>query len=62
MSGNRAASEWNLLKEQFQALVGKSDNNIEDILDAEFCRRFSEVINLAAKLDNFDRDEPIFEI
>ena len=62
MSGNRAASEWNLLKEQFQALVRESDNNIEDILDAEFCRRFSEVINLAAKLDNFDRDASIFEI
>ena len=57
MSGNRTASEWNLLKEQFQALVRESDNNIEDILDVEFCRRFSEVINLAAKLDNFDRDE-----
>ena len=56
MSGNRAVSEWNLLKEQFQALVRESDNNIEDIFDVEFCRRFSEVINLAAKLDNFDRD------
>lgn len=55
MFGNRAASEWNLLKEQFHALVRESDN-IEDIFDAEFRRRFSEVINLAAKLDNFDRD------
>ena len=56
MFDDRAASEWNLLKEQFHALVRESDNNIEDIFDAEFRRRFSEVINLAAKLDNFDRD------
>lgn len=56
MSGNHAVSEWNLLREQFHALVREPDNNIEDILDAEFCRRFSEVINLAAKPDNFDRD------
>ncbi|MGA9280186.1 MAG: hypothetical protein WBW00_02635 [Pseudolabrys sp.] len=55
MSGNRAVSEWNLLREQFRALVREPDN-IEDILDAEFRRRFSEVINLAAKPDNFDRD------
>jgi hypothetical protein len=56
MFDNRAASEWNLLKEQFHTLVRESDNNIEDIFDTEFRRRFSEVINLAAKLDNFDRD------
>lgn len=62
MSGNHAVSEWNLLREQFHALVREGSDNIEDILDAEFRRRFSEVINLAAKLDNFDRDEPIFEI
>jgi hypothetical protein len=55
MFDNRAASEWNLLKDQFHALVREPDN-IEDILDAEFRRRFSEVINLAAKPDNFDRD------
>ena len=56
MFDNRAASEWNLLKDQFHALVREPDN-IEDILDAEFRRRFSEVINLAAKLDNrTDRD------
>ena len=56
MSGNHAVSEWNLLREQFHALVREGSDNIEDILDAEFRRRFSEVINLAAKLDNFDRD------
>ena len=49
MSGNRAASEWNLLKEQFQALVREFENNIEDIFDVEFCRRFSEVINLSGQ-------------
>ncbi|MFY9784214.1 MAG: hypothetical protein WA756_22845 [Pseudolabrys sp.] len=56
MSGNHAVSEWNLLREQFHALVREGSDNIEDILDAEFRRRFSEVINLAAKPDNFDRD------
>ena len=56
MSGNHAVSEWNLLREQFHALVREGSDNIEDILDAEFRRRFSEVINLAAKLNNFDRD------
>ena len=57
MSGNRAVSEWNLLREQFHALVREPDNNIEDIFDVEFRRRFSEVINLVAKLDNgTDRD------
>jgi hypothetical protein len=56
MSGNHAVSEWNLLTDQFHALVREGSDNIEDILDAEFRRRFSEVINLAAKLDNFDRD------
>ena len=56
MSGNHAVSEWNLLREQFHALVREGSDNIEDILDVEFRRRFSEVINLAAKLDNFDRD------
>jgi hypothetical protein len=53
MSGNHAVSEWNLLREP---LVREGSDNIEDILDAEFRRRFSEVINLAAKLNNFDRD------
>ena len=57
MFDNPAVSEWNLLREQFHALVRESDNNIEDIFDAEFRRRFSELINLAAKLDNrTDRD------
>ena len=57
MSGNHAVSEWNLLREQFHALVREGSDNIEDILDAEFRRRFSELINLAAKLDNrTDRD------
>ena len=57
MFGNPAVSEWNLLREQFHALVREGSDNNEDIFDAEFRRRFSEVINLAAKLDNrADRD------
>jgi len=55
MFDDRAASEWEFTERAISRLR-ESDNNIEDILDAEFRRRFSEVINLAAKLDNFDRD------
>ena len=56
MSDDPKLNEWNLLREQFHALVREGSDNIEDILDVEFRRRFSEVINLAAKLDNFDLD------
>jgi hypothetical protein len=43
--------EWNLLKHQFDALVhGESvgADNIEKIFDAEFHRRFAELINRVA--------------
>ena len=46
MSGDCAVSdsEWNLLREQFHALVRDGSDNIEDIFDTEFRRRFAELI------------------
>lgn len=48
MSIDRGLNEWNLLREQFLSLVRESDN-IEDIFDAEFRRRFAELINQSAQ-------------
>jgi len=39
------ANEWTLLREQFQALAR---DNIEDIFDDQFRKRFSELINRLA--------------
>jgi uncharacterized protein (DUF924 family) len=54
MSDDRAVSdsEWNLLREQFHALVREGSCNIEDIFDAQFRRRFSDLINRAAEHEN----------
>jgi hypothetical protein len=49
MSGDRAVSEWKLLREQFHALERENSDNIEDIFDAEFRRRFTELINQTAE-------------
>lgn len=43
MSGDPKLNEWNLLKDQFHALVHEGSDSIEDILDAQFRRRFSEM-------------------
>ncbi|MGB8897348.1 MAG: hypothetical protein WCD13_24020 [Pseudolabrys sp.] len=51
MSDDPKTNEWNLLKAQFDALVhdeNVSDDSIEKILDAQFRRRFAELINRAA--------------
>jgi hypothetical protein len=40
---------------EFTVIVGLTHKGVK-LLFQEFRRRFSEVINLAAKLDNFDRD------
>ena len=41
MSGN---PEWTLVREQFDALVRDRSDNMEDILDAQFRNRFSQLI------------------
>ena len=44
------ANEWELLKRQFDALThDESIESIEDILDAQFRRRFTELINQIAQ-------------
>ena len=43
-------NEWNLLKHQFDALVHDESvgaDEIEEILDVQFRRRFAELINRA---------------
>jgi hypothetical protein len=49
MSIDRGLNEWNLLREQFHALVRERSDNIEDIFDVEFRRRFAELINQTAQ-------------
>ena len=60
MSSDSKLSEWNLLLDQFQALVREGSDSIEDIFDVQFRHRFSGVIDQAAGLDWRrwdDRDE-----
>ena len=49
MSGDAEVNEWNLLVNQFQALVRKGSDSIEDIFDVQFHQRFSGVIEQAAR-------------
>lgn len=51
MSGDPELNEWRVLRDQFHALVRNSDG-IEDIFDALFRRRFSELINRAVEREN----------
>ena len=51
MSGDAELNEWNLLLNQFHALVRKGSDSIEDIFDVQFRHRFSTVIDQAAGLD-----------
>src|SRR5262245_46875129 len=37
-------SEWKLLQSQFDALVRDRPDNIDDILDAQFCGRLGQLI------------------
>jgi hypothetical protein len=50
MSDDRG--EWNLLKEQFHALMREGSDNIENIFDAQFRTRFSELIYQSAGFEN----------
>jgi len=49
MSSEPAINEWTLVREQFDALVRQRADNIEDILDALFHSRFSQLIAQAAE-------------
>jgi len=48
MSADRV-SEWSLLREQFHAHVREGSDSIDDIFDAQFRSRFSELIKRAAE-------------
>src|SRR5262245_58920572 len=52
MSGDRGVNEWNLLREQFHALVREGSDSIEDIFDAQFRSRFGELIKRAAEREH----------
>jgi hypothetical protein len=41
---DRELNDWRLLRDQFDALMRRGSDEIEDILDAQFRRRFSELI------------------
>jgi len=49
MSGDPTVNEWALVREQFDALVRDRSDNIEDIFDAQFRKRFSQLITGAAE-------------
>ena len=52
-------NEWNLLKQQFDALAHEESvgpDSIEKIFDMEFRRRFSELINRTRGLSTQNRD------
>ena len=53
MSDDPKLNEWNLLRDQFDALV-REGSDIEDILDAEFRRRFAELINRVMEPERTD--------
>ena len=52
MSSEPNVNEWTLVREQFDALLRERSDNIEDILDALFRNRFSEVITRAAERES----------
>ena len=50
------ANEWELLRGQFDALThDESVESIEDIFDAQFRRRFTDLINQIAQPDSTTR-------
>jgi hypothetical protein len=51
MSSDSKLSEWNLLLDQFQALVREGSDSIEDIFDVQFRLRFSKLIDQAVEAD-----------
>jgi hypothetical protein len=51
MSSN-PVDEWSFVREQFEALVRECSDNMEDLLDAEFRSRFSQLITRVAEREN----------
>jgi hypothetical protein len=44
---NTQVDDWTLVREKFEALVRERSDNIDDLLDAQFCNRFSQLITHA---------------
>ena len=44
---NTQVDDRALVREKFEALVRERSDNIDDLLDAEFCKRFSQLITHA---------------
>ena len=57
MSSDHEFNEFGLLLDQFHAVVREGSDTIEDIFDAEFRRRFSELINRVAEPDRPDPED-----
>ena len=57
MSSDHELNEFGLLLDQFHAVVREGSDTIEDIFDAEFRRRFSELINRVAEPDRPDPED-----
>jgi hypothetical protein len=54
MSDDPKLNEWKLLRDQFDARV-REDSDIEVILDVEFRRRFTELINRVMEPERTDQ-------
>ena len=54
MSADPKLREWNELRDQFNALAREGSDSIEDIFDAQFRCRFSELIARVAEPANPD--------
>src|SRR6476469_8712429 len=39
--------DWTLVREKFEVLMRERSDNIDDLLDAQFCNRFSQLITHA---------------
>jgi hypothetical protein len=57
VSGDFELNEWRLLRDQFRALVRGGSDDIEEILDVHFRRRFSELIDRVAARKNLSARE-----
>ena len=44
---NTQVDDWTLVREKFEALVRERSDNIDDLLDAQFCNRFGQLITHA---------------
>jgi hypothetical protein len=58
VNGDRTPDEWTLVREQFDTLMRERSDNIEDLLDAQFRSRFSQLIIQVAKRENRTKGDP----